>query len=157
MTTGFSSRTHLLLLACSILMISACTLNKGTMTSQADQMAGSAIEAGKSEAQSALVNEVQAVAQPKVVEPARAVAEEAPEVVQPPKAAVTRINSTERLVNIRTSPSAKARKVAVLKSGHSLEVLDVKDDWVKVQWLKGKTVKQGWVKKSFVEGYGLQN
>ena len=66
-------------------------------------------------------------------------------------AIITSIKANERLVNIRTAPSVKSRVIATLKGGHSIEIIETKENWVKVQWRKGKSLKQGWMSKQFAE------
>lgn len=89
----------------------------------------------------------------KAIEPVNTATVTAPENAQPAKSAVTHINQKEPYVNVRTSPFVKSRVAGVLKRGQSIEVLETKDNWVKISWHKGRSVKQGWLKKMFVEGY----
>jgi uncharacterized protein YgiM (DUF1202 family) len=67
------------------------------------------------------------------------------------KSGTTRINQKEASVNVRSTPSAKSRSVAVLKAGQAIEVLETRDNWVKITWQKGNSAKQGWMNKAFVE------
>ncbi|MBC7777159.1 MAG: SH3 domain-containing protein [Phycisphaerae bacterium] len=75
------------------------------------------------------------------------------EAAKSPKPPRTRISPKERYVNIRSAPSTDSKTIAVFKGGHSLDILQIKDNWVKIQWNKGGMVKQGWLKKRFAEGY----
>lgn len=150
MTTSFNNKIQSTLLLASVLMISACaSLNTGeTVADTTDQTARMAIEKGKIETQP----EPPAIAA-QMIEPADTASVRAPENAQSAKSAVTRINQKEPYVNVRTAPSIKSRIAGVLKRGQSIEVLETKDNWVKISWHKGRAVKQGWLKKMFVEGY----
>ncbi len=64
----------------------------------------------------------------------------------------TRINSKEAQVNIRFAPSAKSAVLAVLKAGQAIQILETKDSWVRISWMHGITPRNGWIKKTFVEG-----
>jgi uncharacterized protein YgiM (DUF1202 family) len=68
-------------------------------------------------------------------------------------ATTTKINPKEPFVNIRSAPSARSRILAVIKGGQLVEVLEVKNSWMKVTWRQGDVVKQGWLAKKFVIGY----
>ena len=150
MTTSFNSKIQSTILIGSLLMVSACaSFNSGeTIASKTDEAARIAIEKAKLETPPEPPASVTTV-----IEPVKTAPETAPDAAQAPKSAVARINQKEPLVNVRTAPSLKSRVVAVLKRGQSIEVLETKDSWVKITWHKGRAVKQGWLKKAFVEGY----
>lgn len=143
MTTSFNNKIQSTILLGSVLMISACaSLDTGETTH-------TAIEKGALE--TPLETPPARAAQ--AIEPVKTASVAAPENSQPAKSAVTHINQKEPYVNVRTSPFVKSRVVGVLKRGQSIEVLETKDNWVKITWQKGRSVKQGWLKKMFVEGY----
>lgn len=149
MTNSFNSKIKSTILLASVLMISACaSFNTGeTIAGKTDQATSVAIEKGKRETLEPPATAAQAI------EPVNTASVTAPDNSESAKPAVTRINQKEPYVNVRTSPSVKSRIVGVLKRGQSIEVLETKDNWVKITWNKGRTVKQGWLKKMFVEGY----
>uniref|UniRef100_A0A831UBC1 SH3 domain-containing protein n=1 Tax=Geobacter metallireducens TaxID=28232 RepID=A0A831UBC1_GEOME len=66
-----------------------------------------------------------------------------------------RITPRRKYVNVRPAPSAANRPVAVLMGGKKVEVLDRKEEWVKIRWTRGKKVLEGWVAEKFVETEGL--
>jgi uncharacterized protein YgiM (DUF1202 family) len=134
----------------SVMMVSACatTNTAETVANKTDEPSRVVLEAGKFENPPALP---QSAATPPVSEPAKSAGEKANEVSQAPATTISRINPKERFVNIRTAPSSKSKIVAVLKGGHSIEILETKDSWLKVKWVKGDVVKQGWMSKRFVD------
>jgi len=133
----------------SVLMISACANVKTTETvaAKTDETARVAIEKAGVETHPAL----QQPDSPIATEPVKSADEAITGTAQPPKAITSRIKSKEPFVNVRTAPSLKSRRLAVLVGGQQVEILDKKNVWVKVKWLKGNVVKQGWLKKRFVE------
>ena len=142
-----------------MLMVSACasfktadsTKTGETIANTADDTTRSTIEKGKSVTPSDSAGIPQQSGAAKAGDPGNSATVAGRDTVQTSRVIMTRISPKEPYVNIRTEPSAKSRKIAVLKGGHSIEVLETRDSWVKVQWQKGNAVKQGWMKKSFVE------
>lgn len=147
MITSFNNKIQSTILLGSVLMMSACaSFNTGeTIADKTDQATSVAIEKGKLE--TPLKSPVSAAIEP--VNTASVTLENAPSA----KPAVTRINQKEPYINVRTASSVKSRIVGVLKRGQSIEVVETKDNWVKISWNKGRAMKQGWLKKMFVEGY----
>jgi len=150
MTPKLGTRIQTLLLISSVLIVSACatTNPKETITNKTDETASITIEKGKSETPPA---PSQPVAAPKATEPVKTVSQAKNDAAQAAK--TTRINPKERSVNVRTSSSVKSRLAAVLEGGQTIEVLEARRGWLKIKWQNGDAVKQGWINKSFVEGY----
>jgi hypothetical protein len=148
MTTSFNSKIQSSILICSVLMISACTFVKsGSTTAGAP---GIPIEGSNPETPPVSTEEPQPASTARVTVRERQIS---PDSAQSPKPARTRITPKERYVNIRSAPSTEGKTIAVFKGGHSLHILETKDNWVKTQWSKNGIVKQGWLKKRFVEEY----
>ncbi len=150
MTFIFNRKIQSITLLGSVLLISACaTIQSGeTVANRTDQASRVVLEKGKFETPPELPASAVKVAEPVNSAPAKV-----PDTAQPAQPAATHINQKEPLVNVRTSPSTKSRVAGVLKKGQSVEVLETKDNWVKISWQKGSAVKQGWLKRMFVEGY----
>jgi len=155
MTSRFNSKILPTILIGSVLMVSACaTVNpKETIANKTDEATRTTLEKGKFETPPVLNTEPQPASVAKMIEPVKTASEAIPDAAQAPKTTATRITQKEKSVNVRTAPAIKSRVVAVLKRGQSIEVLEEKDGWLKVTWHKGNAVKQGWLKKIFVEGY----
>lgn len=160
MTTILGSRIQSTLLIGSVMMISACAATKsGDAIKTGETIVGKTEETTLATSGKVALDapiDKQPAGAKKVLEPGNTgsrTTPETPETTQAPKAAVTRIKPKEPYVNIRSEPSAKSRSIAVLKGGHSIEVLETKDSWVKITWQKGNAMKQGWMKKSFAEGH----
>jgi uncharacterized protein YgiM (DUF1202 family) len=152
MTTRFSSKIQSVILIGSVLMVSACATNNTgeTIANKTDDSAHAIPEKAKV----APPPEPQRPSAKKVIEPVKTVSAQAPVVAAPAaKATIAKITPKEQFVNIRGKASVKSRKIAVLNGGHSIEILEEKDGWLKIKWQKGDAVKQGWLKKRFVEGY----
>lgn len=151
MTTSFNNKIQSTILLGSVLMISACASfnTDETVAETTDQATRIAIEKGKLETPL----ESPPASAAKTIEPVNTATVTAPENAQPAKTRAAHINQKEPYVNVRTSPFVKSRVAGVLKRGQSIEVLETKENWVKISWHKGRAVKQGWLKKMFVEGY----
>ncbi len=54
------------------------------------------------------------------------------------------------MVEIKSKPSPKGKKIAVLKKGSVLRILDIAKNWVKVSFETKKGKKIGWVYKEFI-------
>ncbi len=54
------------------------------------------------------------------------------------------------LVEIKDKPNTKGKKVAVLRKGSVLNILERKSNWIKVSFNTKKGTKTGWVYKDFV-------
>jgi uncharacterized protein YgiM (DUF1202 family) len=152
MTTRIGSIIRSLLLIGSVLIVSACasTTPREVVANKTDETARVVIEKGKFDTPPALP---QPAAPRPMMEPVKTASQTAQVTAQVSPANIARIHPKERSVNIRTSPSVKSRIVAKLKGGHSIEVLETRDNWLKVKWQKGAAVRQGWLKRRFVEGY----
>lgn len=150
MASKLGRRIQTILFIGSVLIVSACatTNSKETIINKTDETARVTIEKGKFETPPPLTQP--ATPQP-VIEPGKTVSQTEKDAAQAAKA--TRINPNEPFVNVRSAPSIKSRNIAVLKGGYDIEVLEVKDVWVKIKWMKGNAAKQGWLKKRLVEGY----
>jgi len=151
MITRFNSKIQSTILIGSVLMISACASFKTgeAIADKADGTTRTTIGKGTFETPP----EIQQSSIKKGIGQNSTTSKAASDTPQASTATVTRINQKEPYVNIRSAPSSKSRSLAVLKGGHSLEVLETRDSWVKISWQKGDAVKQGWLKKRFVEGY----
>ena len=158
MTTRCNSSFQAALLIGSVLMVAACSTGTTTdaikngesiAANQADSSARAAIEKGKPETPP----ELHPTGSLAATEPNTTAPPAAAETTQAPRASATRINHKERYVNVRSAPSAKSRVLAVLRDGHSVEVVETRDGWVKIAWHRGKAVHHGWMKNVFVAGY----
>jgi uncharacterized protein YgiM (DUF1202 family) len=156
MPTRFGRKIESTILIGSILTLSACasvnTSDSGkkeaTIAKKADDTTRTTIQKGKFENPP----EMQLSGMNKTDEYANTSSETATYSAHTSKANATRINHKESSVNARSAPSAKSRSIAVLKAGQAIEVLETKDNWVKITWQKGNSAKQGWMNKAFVEG-----
>ncbi len=54
------------------------------------------------------------------------------------------------MVEIKNKPSPKGKKIAVLKKGSVLKILDTAKNWVKVSFQTKDGNKTGWVYKEFI-------
>lgn len=158
MTTGLERTIQTAILIAATLLTSACAAlqtgdsikNAETIASKTEETTRTTIEKGAFENPPEII---QLSRKATAVEPLTNTPQSAADHVQVSKPALTRITPKEPYVNIRTAPSLKSRNVAILKGGHSIEILETQDSWVKVSWHKGNSVKQGWMKKAFAEGY----
>ena len=150
MTIRFSSKIQSALLIGSVLMVSACATNNAGNTIASKPVDSPTVP---QKAKVAPPPEQPKPSAKKVTEPVKTVSLAPVVPAKVTKAAGIRISPKEKLVNIRSMASVKSRKVAVLEGGHPIEVLEKKDSWLKIKWQKGDVVKQGWLKKAFVEGY----
>lgn len=156
MTTRFGNKMQATLLVASVLMVSACASIKAgdsnksgaTVADKADEATRTTIAKGKFETPP----EIQLSSVKKSAESANSYSEAVPDTAHPSQLSSSRINQKEASVNVRSTPSAKSRSIAVLTAGQPIEVMETRDSWVRITWLKGDTVKQGWLKKAFVEG-----
>ena len=151
MDTRLISRIQsLILIGCTVVISACATANTSeTVVAKTDDSPRSAPEKGNVEPSPALPQS----ATPLVVTGPVKIVVEATEMAQPAKTITTRINPKEPFVNVRNAPSIKSRNIAVIMGGQTIEILEAKDVWVKIIWKKGEVVKQGWLKKRFVEGY----
>jgi len=156
MTTRFGSRFRSTILIGSVLTLSACaSVNSGdsvksgaTIPGKADDTTRTTIQKGKFENPP----DIQLSSMNKAAHSGTMASEAAPDTAHPAKASTSRINQKEASVNVRSSPSAKSRSIAVLKAGQAIEILETRDNWIKITWQKGNSTKQGWMNKAFVEG-----
>jgi uncharacterized protein YgiM (DUF1202 family) len=137
-------------------MISACASFKdnnspkiaGTIANNTDGTTSTTIQKGRFENPP----EIQLSSNKKGNESGDTDSQTATDTIAPPKTYISRVSLKEKRVNVRTAPSVKSRSIAVLKGGHSVEILETQDSWVKIQWQQSNTFKRGWMKKAFVEG-----
>lgn len=156
MTTRIGSKIQTTMLLGSVLMISACAsittsdTNKSAeaVVGRTDEATHTTIQKGKFETPP----EIQLSTVNKSAASGNSVSEAIPNATQTATASATRINHKEASVHVRHAPTAKSRSIAILKAGQPIEVLETRDSWVKITWQKGNAVKQGWLKKVFVEG-----
>jgi uncharacterized protein YgiM (DUF1202 family) len=155
MTTRFGSTFQSTILFSTVLLLSACasinTTDSGnsgsTVVNKADETTRTTIQKGKFENPP----EMQMTSVNNTTEHAITPSETSPYSAHTTKTGTARINQKETSVNVRSTPSAKSRSVAVLKAGQAIEVLETRDNWVKISWQKGNSTKQGWMNKAFVE------
>lgn len=152
MTTKPCRNVLTILLISSVLTISACATSnpKESITNKTSETGRLTIEKGTP---GTPPNPTQPVATSQVGAPDKTAAEAAREAAHPPRTLTSRINPKDTFVNVRSAPSVKSRNIAVLKGGQTVEILEVRDVWMKVKWQTGDVAKQGWLKKRFVEGY----
>ncbi len=150
MATILNRNIRLMLLIGSVLMMSACTkVNTAeTIAAKTDETARATMDKGKSDTSHSLQ---QAGAPPAATEQVNSADKAATVNTDLPKTVTSRITPKEPFVNVRKAPSLKSRPRAVLTGGQHVEILEEKNDWVKIKWQKGNAVKQGWLKKRFVE------
>jgi len=155
MTIRFGGKIQSTIFLGSVLTMSACASNNSgaSITNKTGETPRAAVEQGRPGTPA----ESPSPGAKRGSEPGKASAKADPDTAQAARGNATRINPKEPYVNIRSAPSLQSRTVAVLKGGHSLEVLEIRDTWMMVKWLKGDLVKQGWLKKRFVEGYEKQH
>jgi uncharacterized protein YgiM (DUF1202 family) len=156
MTPRFGNTFQSTILFGTVLLLSACasvnTADSGKseaiVAKKADDTTRTTIQKGKFENPP----EMQMNSVNNAPDSANTPSETAPYSSHISKAGTTRINRKEASVNVRSTPSAKSRSIAVLKAGQAIEVLETRDNWVKITWQKGNSAKQGWMNKAFVEG-----
>jgi uncharacterized protein YgiM (DUF1202 family) len=157
MVTGrFGRRIQSTVLIGTVLIVSACAsfnnndsaTTAGTITNNTDGTTSTTIKKGRFENPP----EIQLSSMKKGNGPGDTDSQFSTDTITPAKSNIFRVSLKEKLVNVRTAPSVKSRSIAVLKGGHPVEVLETKGSWVKIQWQKGNTFKQGWMNKAFVEG-----
>lgn len=146
MATILNRNIRLMLLIGSVLMMSACTKvnTADTVAAKTDETARATMDKGKSDSS-------QTGATPAATEQVNSADKAATVNTDLPKTVTSRITPKEPFVNVRKAPSLKSRPRAVLAGGQHVEILEEKNDWVKIKWQKGNAVKQGWLKKRFVE------
>jgi len=155
MTTRFGSKLQSTILFGTVLLISACASfnsadsgkSEATTARKADDTTRTTIQKGKFENPP----EMQMSRMRTANETAKSTSQSAQDTSNTTRANTARINQKEASVNVRSAPSAKSRSIAVLKAGQTIEVLDTRDNWVKITWQKGNSAKQGWMNKAFVE------
>jgi uncharacterized protein YgiM (DUF1202 family) len=155
MATRLGGKIRTLILIGSVLVVSACATSKTNEanTSKTDETSSITIEKGKFEAPPEIKGAPQPATSAVAVDPAKNASATAPDAGQAAKANITRVNTKEKLVNVRTAPSTKSRTLAVLKGGQTIEILETKQSWLKIKWQAGDVAKQGWMNRRFVEGY----
>ena len=155
MTTRFACKLQSTILFGTVLFISACasfnSADSGksdpTIARQANDTTSTTIQKGKFENPP----EMQMSHMRTANETAKSASASAPDTSHTTEVNTARINQKEASVNVRSAPSAKSRSITILKAGQDIEVLDTKDNWIKITWQKGNSAKQGWINKAFVE------
>jgi uncharacterized protein YgiM (DUF1202 family) len=154
MPTILSSRIQSTVFICTIvLMAVTCTCISISEANTVDDTTRITIPKGKFINPAEMIGVLQPISTLKDVEPAETTPHMPMDSVQVLKTDNARINSKESLyIGVMSAPSENSRTIALVKSGQTIKVLKVKDNWMKITWQTDNTLNQGWLKKSYIEG-----
>lgn len=153
MTTRFSSGVQSVILIGSALLITACaTTNPETPVKTTEAVAESSARTTLPKGKFSEPPDIHPATMTKMIAAEDSASNALPDHEQPFGKSGTRINSKESQINVRSAPSTKSAVLAVLKSGQAIQVLESKEGWVRISWMQGISPRNGWIKKTFVEG-----
>lgn len=153
MEIGFYRKIVLVVLASSVLMMSACATVKpdeavsgktGVMTQDASRnvAAETDVKLAKAADQTDTVN---------AAEQAKAVTQVSTDKADGQQNITAKISQKEKRAKIKSAASNKSRTIARLQGGKRIEILDEKGNWLKIRWQEKDKVREGWVNKQYID------
>lgn len=61
----------------------------------------------------------------------------------------------EPVALVMSTPTGNGKTIARLKNGQRVQILQSKNNWLKIRWKSTDLHHQGWLKKAFVEGNAI--